>query len=435
MEGAAGRRSINVDTLTLGLYLLLLVMGWLTVYTVSSANGNEGIFDLNKEHGKQLLWMGISLVAGFIILAFDFRLFNTLAYVAYLSSISLLIITLFVGEEINGATAWLKIGGQQFQPAEYAKIATALAIARYMSEQGFSMSNLNQVFIAIGIVILPAIIVILQNDTGSALVFGSFIFVFLREGMSPLLPLIGLYCFTIVISTLYLTTILKISILYIIGGIVLVAVIALVIVLLTSARKRMTQSIIIILAATICSVGLSLGSKTLFDKLAIHQQTRIKVWFNPKEDPYGSGYNVIQSKIAIGSGGIYGKGFRNGNYTKYRFVPKQETDFIYCTVGEEFGWIGSSIVIITFFGLLARLQFMSENGKMSFSRIYGYACLSILFFHVLVNVGMTIGFIPVIGIPLPFFSYGGSAILSFTVLLFIMINLYAHRGSVLSRSL
>jgi len=430
MEGNTNRRSINVDSITLGIYLLLLLLGWLTVYTVSSSGGEGSMFDLEKTHGKQMLWMGISLVVCLIVLAFDFRIFNTLAYVAYGASILLLIFTLIVGEEINGAKAWLIIGGQQFQPAEFAKIATALTIARYMSEQGFSMKNVNQAFIAFGIVALPAIIVILQNDTGSALVFGSFLFVFLREGMSPVLPLIGLVSFTIVIVTLYVN-----NILYMILGLVGVALLAVVIILIFTKRKQLIRRIIVVGVSLVIASGMSLGAKFLFDQLAPHQQTRILVWFNPKVDKYGAGYNVIQSKIAIGSGGIYGKGFLKGNYTKYRFVPKQETDFIYCTIGEEFGWLGSSIVILTFFGLLARLQFMAENGKMSFTRIYGYACMSIFFFHVLVNVGMTIGFVPVIGIPLPFFSYGGSAILSFTILLFIMINLYAHRGSVLSRSL
>lgn len=429
MNERSFQRSLNLDTLTLGIYSLLVLLGWLTVYSVSSSGGDLGAFDLGTAHGKQLIWIGVSLVVGIVILAIDFRIFSTLAYVFYGASILLLIVTIFIGKEVNGAKAWLEIGGQRLQPAEFAKIATALALARFMSRQNFSMSNLSQVGLAVGMVLLPALVVIFQNDTGSALVFGSFVFVFFREGLSPLLPLLGIASGVVVLCTLYFT--------FFYVGLVLVGVIllSLIISYFLTSRKYFVRNLLIHLAFLGYFAGLSYGSEALFEKLPPHQKIRIKVLFEPQTDPYGAGYNVIQSKIAIGSGYIYGKGYLNGNYTKYRFVPKQETDFIYCTIGEEMGWVGSTLVLILFFLFLARLQFMSENGKMGFTRIYGYACMSIFFFHVLVNVGMTIGFIPVIGIPLPFFSYGGSAMLSFTILLFIMINLYAHRGTILSRSL
>ncbi len=421
------RRSLNIDSLTLGIYFLMVLLGWMTIYSVSSSGGEGEIFDFSTTHGKQLIWMGIAVLLGGFVLAIDFRLFKTLAYVAYGGAIALLILTIFVGEEINGAKAWLVIGGQPFQPAEFAKIATALALSRYMSTQGFSISNFRQLAISAGMVILPAIIVIFQNDTGSALVFGSFILVFFREGLSPLLPILLIFTALVIIFTLYLN-----NFLYILLGLLLVGAISF---LITYNIRYLMRNILIHVLVLAFFGGLSFGAQTLFQKLPPHQQNRILVWFNPKADPFGAGYNVIQSKIAIGSGHIYGKGYLDGNYTKYRFVPKQETDFIYCTIGEELGWVGSTFVIILFFVLLARLQFMAENGKMRFTRIYGYSCMSIIFFHVLVNVGMTIGFIPVIGIPLPFFSYGGSAMISFTLLLFVMINLYAHRGAVLSRSL
>lgn len=423
------QRSLNLDTLTLGIYFLLVLLGWLTVYSVSSSGGERGAFDFDTAHGKQLVWAGISLVVGIVILAIDFRVFSTFAYVFYGASILLLIVTIFIGKEINGAKAWLEIGGQRLQPAEFAKIATALALARFMSRQNFSMANINQVAIAFGMLLLPAIVVILQNDTGSALVFGSFVILFFREGLSPALPLLVLAGAVVVLCTLYF------GFMYVGLTILGIALFSLVLTIIMGNRKYLVRNILIHLAFLVFFGGLSFGSETLFENLPPHQQVRIKVLFEPQTDPYGAGYNVIQSKIAIGSGFIYGKGYLNGNYTKYRFVPKQETDFIYCTIGEELGWVGSTLVLILFFLFLARLQFMAENGKMGFTRIYGYACMSIFFFHVLVNVGMTIGFVPVIGIPLPFFSYGGSAMLSFTMLLFVMINLYAHRGAVLSRSL
>ncbi|MCI4667683.1 MAG: rod shape-determining protein RodA [Bacteroidia bacterium] len=444
MNERSFQRSLNLDTITLGLYFLLVVLGWLTVYAVSSSGGEADIFDFDKAHGKQLVWIGISLVVGIVILAIDYRIFSTLAYVFYGASILLLIFTIFAGKEINGAKAWLEIGGQRLQPAEFAKIATALALARFMSRQGFSMSNLSQVGIALGFVLLPAIIVILQNDTGSALVFGSFVFVFFRKGMSPVLPLLGLASAVMTLVTLYVITLgdsfnifgLKLSpIVVMVLSIFVIVLIAWGISTFMSSRKYFTRNTLISLGFLVYFGGLAFGSELLFEQLPPHQQVRIEVLFNPKKDPYGAGYNVIQSKIAIGSGYIYGKGYLEGNYTRYRFVPKQETDFIYCTIGEEMGWVGTTFILILFFLFLARLHFMAESGKMGFTQIYGYSCMSIFFFHVLVNVGMTIGFVPVIGIPLPYFSYGGSAMLSFTILLFIMINLYAHRGTVLSRSL
>ena len=253
--------------------------------------------------------------------------------------------------------------------------------------------------------------------------------VFYREGLTPLIPLFLAACLVVVLTTLYLGYS-EYSPLWVPG---VILVILLLIYAITFSRKYWLRNLIIHTIVFVFFGGLSLSANTIYDKLPDHQQKRISVFFDPGADPTGAGYNVIQSKIAIGSGGIDGKGFLQGNYTKYKFVPKQETAFIFCTVGEEFGWIGSSFVILLFLAMISRMQFMAENGKMRFTRIYGYSVLSIIFFHLIVNVGMTIGLVPVIGIPLPFFSYGGSALLSFTVLIFIMINLYSYRASVLGR--
>ena len=298
-----------------------------------------------------------------------------------------------------------------------------MALARYMSTLNFSMHNARQLLIAVGIVLLPAIIVILKNDTGSALVFGSFLIVFYREGLNPLIPLVLILLVIIAILTLWLE-----SSLYVSYGLIVLAAISLAI---SFNRKHWGRILLMHLVAVVLLSGYSFSMNAIVEKLAPHQQVRIKVLFNPNLDPQGAGYNVIHSKIAIGSGGVTGKGFLDGHYTKYRFVPKQETDFIYCTIGEEQGWLGTSFVVCLFFLLIWRIKYLAENSKTRYARIYGYSILSILFFHVFVNIGMTIGLVPVIGIPLPFFSYGGSSFLSFSVLIFIMVNLYSYRASVL----
>ncbi|RMG17964.1 MAG: rod shape-determining protein RodA [Bacteroidetes bacterium] len=417
------RKSFDFDLITLSLYALLVFMGWLTIYAVTSATGTTDPLALHEEHGRQLMWVGISLAVGFVVLMLDIRFIEGVSYVAYGLALVLLVVVLFAGKEVNGAKSWLIIGGVQLQPSEFAKLATALALSRYMSSVNFSLSNTRQFLTAALIVLLPAAIIIGQNDTGSALVFGSFIFVFFREGLNPLVPILLLLVAAVVIMTLGIGNQL-ITAGIITGMVVLVYV-------LTFNRRQAVRSFFVHGLALALFLGLSFGTSTLVSKLKPHQQKRIMVLFNPEADPQGAGYNVIQSKIAIGSGGLTGKGFLQGSYTKYKFVPKQETDFIFCTVGEEFGWIGTTAVILLFALLLFRLRFMAENAKTRFSRIYGYSVLSILFFHVMVNIGMTIGLVPVIGIPLPFFSYGGSSLLAFSVLLAIMVNLYSYRVSIL----
>lgn len=417
------RKSFDFDLITITLYCTLVLLGWMTIYAVSSATSNPVIWDTATLHGKQLVWIGISIFAGMIVLALDYRFIEAMSYFVYAFSIVLLILVLFIGKTINGAQSWLVIAGQPFQPSELAKLATAMALARYMSGLNFSMNNTRQLLGALAIVLLPAYIVILQNDTGSALVFGGLLLVFFREGLNPIIPITLFLVGAVAILTLGLENNL------IVVGLILGGA-AISFVILYNKRQLSRLLIAHILIAGLL-VALAYSSEYIVTKLPAHQQTRIAVLFDPHKDPLNAGYNVIQSQIAIGSGGLTGKGYLNGSYTKYRFVPKQETDFIFCTVGEEGGWLGSAFVIIIFFLLILRLRFLSENSKTNYARVYGYSVLSIIFFHVLVNVGMTIGLVPVIGIPLPFISYGGSSLLNFTLLIAIIVNLYSYRVSVL----
>ncbi|MEM7369094.1 MAG: rod shape-determining protein RodA [Bacteroidota bacterium] len=418
------RARLDIDIIAILIFALLVAWGWVTIYAVTSANGAE-MLDFGTIHGKQLMWIGISLVAGILVMMLDYRFLEFISYIAYGGAMVLLILTIFIGKEVNGAQSWLIIGGQPFQPSEFAKMATALALAKFMSRLNFSMSDPRQMAIAAAMVILPALIVIKQNDTGSALVFGSFILVFFREGLNPILPIFILLVGMVAVLALWMS-----SAWWVVAGIVGIGLVSYFILNIANTQNWVRVGIIHVIAIAFFS-AIALSTDFIVNKLPAHQQTRIMVLFDPGIDPQGKGYNVIQSKIAIGSGGMSGKGLFDGQYTKYKFVPKQETDFIFCTIGEELGWMGTSAVMILFFALLWRFQFLAENSKTRFTRIYGYGVISILFFHVLVNVGMTIGLVPVIGIPLPFFSYGGSSLLAFTLLIAILVNLHSYRSSVL----
>lgn len=417
------RNSFDFDSITLFLYLGLVLLGWLTIFAVTSTSGDIELFDLKYAHGKQFLWIGVSLLVALVVLVLDNRFLEGTSYVAYAVTMVLLILVLFLGTEVNGAKSWLMIGGQRFQPSEFAKVATAMALARYMSTQNFSFRNPAQAIVVFSIILLPGIVVILQNDTGSALVFGSFLLVFFREGMNAIILILLMILAAVAIGTLWIGNWM------ITAGII--GIVTVVSFFFFFEKKYWSKILINHLLVAVLLCGFSLSVDTIVSKLKDHQRNRILVWFNPDVDPRGKGYNVIQSKIAIGSGGLTGKGFLEGNYTKYKFVPKQETDFIFCTIGEERGWLGASAVVLLFFGLMWRIKFLAENSKTRYARVYGYSVVSILFFHVMVNVGMTIGLMPVIGIPLPFFSYGGSSLLAFSVMIFILVNLYSYRATVL----
>ncbi|MBX7240850.1 MAG: rod shape-determining protein RodA [Bacteroidia bacterium] len=414
------RKTFDFDWISIILYVLLVIGGWMAIFAVSSTST---LPFWSTNHGKQLMWIGASFIMGVIILSLDNRFLETISYIVYGLSILLLLSVFVIGKEVYGATSWLEFGGVSLQPSEFAKVATGMALAKYMTSLNYTVENTRNLLVSLGIIILPALITLFQNDTGSALVFGSFIIVLYREGLNPLVPLTGLLIVFVCVLTLGVNN--QIITFSILTGITLIVF------YIIHSKKDWVRWAIIHGVALLLAIILSISTNFIVSKLQKHQQNRIMVLFNPQIDPTDTGYNVIQSKIAIGSGGLIGKGFLQGNYTKYKFVPKQVTDFIFCTVGEEGGWLGATTVIVLFFLLIMRIRYLAEYSKTRYARIYGYSVVSIFFFHVLVNIGMTIGFIPVIGIPLPFFSYGGSAILAFSILFFIMINHYSYRSTIL----
>jgi len=413
----------QVDWLLVGLYFLLVLAGWLNIYAAVYEEENvRSIFDISTNSGKQVIWIVTSLILIFMIFIIDFRFWDSVAHIIYGLLILLLIFVLFFGREVAGSRSWFEIGAIRLQPAEFTKFGAAIALAKFMSEPGFRISRAKDQLIAAVISFAPSILIILQGDTGSALVFVSLLFPMYREGLPIIYIWLGFSMAAIFILALVLPTFV------IVIGLV---VIGLVIVLL---NKKTTRNIFLVVVSVLSIMAVVWSVDYVFNEvLKPHQQNRIRAFLNPDADPSGSGYNVIQSKIAIGSGGFLGKGYLNGTQTKGDFVPEQSTDFIFCTLGEEHGWIGSLVLIFLFMALLFRIIRVSERQKSKFARIYGYGVAGIIFFHFLVNIGMTIGLFPVIGIPLPFFSYGGSSLWAFTVLLFVLVKMDAHRMQILTR--
>lgn len=416
------RRNIfaNVDWFTILLFVLIAFFGWLNIYASLYEDSQQGILDFSRRYGKQLIWIGFSGVIAFFILLIDAKIYEDFSFIIYLGVILLLIAVLLVGTEVAGSKSWFKIGGVALQPSEFAKFATALALAKYLAQRQVNLLKLHYLARAAFILFIPALLIFLQNDTGSALIFVAFILVFFREGMSA--SLLG---FLVTIVLLFIFTLIfgKWQILYALSGLA---------VLLFILYRKQIRNIGIIFTFFIIASGFSFGVDYAFTNfLEPHQQTRIKVLLGQEIDNRGSGYNLHQSKIAIGSGGFSGKGFLEGTQTKYDFVPEQETDFIFCTVGEEWGFMGTTGLITLYVLLLGRLVMIAERQRSEFSRIYGYGVIAVLFFHFAINIGMTIGLMPVIGIPLPFFSYGGSSLWAFTILLFIFLKLDSNRMNVL----
>jgi len=408
----------NIDWLVVLLYGIMVLFGWLNIYASEYDPSNStSIFDLSSSAGKQLLFIGFSLIVIIIIIVIDDKLFDSLAYPIWGFFVLMLILVLFVAREVNGARSWIEIGAFRFQPAEFTKFATALAVAKFASTNSFKIGRVKDMGLLMIIVGLPTILIIVQGDMGTALVFTVFIIVLFREGLSAWPLILG-----VVMVIIFLLALLVTDHLYLwIGTGVLVALVML-------FNRKSPRKLVFIFAVGIVISGMFEGVDFAFNNfLKPHQQNRILVLLNPNIDPLGVGWNVTQSKIAIGSGGISGKGYLQGTQTTFDFVPEQSTDFIFCTVGEEHGWIGSTILVILFMTLFLRIIYLAERQKWAFVRIYGYSVASILFFHFAVNIGMTIGLFPVIGIPLPFFSYGGSSLLSFSVLLFIFLTLDANR--------
>ena len=460
----------NIDWITILTFLLLVFMGWINIYAAVYNEEFQSIFDTSQRYGKQLIWIGAALLIAFVILLIDTNFYVFFSYVLYGFFIILLILVLIFGREINGAKSWFTIGSFGFQPSEFMKFATALVLARYMNVHGFKIHKLKSLAIISAIIFTPVFFILLQNDTGSALVYFSFIFVLYREGLTGVVLFFGflvaiLFILALILSNLTLGLILlgvalfsylilstkQNQITRIIGIFIVIislffasnyflrekfemsyviiagSIVSSLLALIYSIRKRIKNYIIIssvFLGAILFTLSVDYGFENLLEP---HHQVRINELLGIESNPQGAGYHVNQSKIAIGSGGFWGKGYLNGTQTKFDFVPEQSTDFIFCTVGEEWGFAGTSVVIVLFLFLLIRLVFLAERQRSGFSRIYGYSVAVILFFHFMVNVGMTIGLMPVIGIPLPFFSYGGSSLWSFTILLFIFIRLDSSR--------
>ena len=398
------------------LYLTLVFMGWLSIYAAVYNNEHASIFDMSQSYGKQLLWIGTSLLLALLIILTDAKFFNAFAYPIYIGTILLLIVVLFTGTEIAGSKSWFQIGEFRLQPAEFAKFATTLALAHYLSALDFDNRKRKSQIIPLIILAIPALLILLQNDTGSAIVYAALSLVLYRQGMPGSILLIGVAVAILAIMALLF------------NQYIVIIVIAVLLTGFIFFIRRTLKNILTVIAIFIVASLFVLSVDYAFQHvLEPHQKTRINVVLGKQIDLKGAGYNVNQSKIAIGSGGFWGKGFLKGTQTKFNFVPEQSTDFIFCTVGEEWGFVGATVVVLLFMALITRLILMAERQRSEFSRIYGYGVASILFFHFFVNVGFTIGLMPVIGIPLPFFSYGGSSLWSFTILLFIFIKQDSNR--------
>lgn len=413
----------KIDWVTIGLYFLLVFLGWINIYAaVYDEQNPKSIFDLSINSGVQLVWIGTALLLIILILVADYRLFENLSLFLYAFFVVLLILTPFIGKEINGQKAWFEIGAFRLQPAEFAKFATALALAKLMEANSFDLSKIKYQLRALGIIGLPVLFILFQPDFGSAMVYSAFFILLFREGMPNRYYVLAI--------TLILLAILAILIE---NNLIVVGAIGAFLLIVFFIGKKNWEKLITLTFLGAFMIGYVYSIDFVVEKLPPHHQNRIMVLFDPDIDPLGVGWNVTQSKIAIGSGGLTGKGYLEGTQTKFDFVPEQHTDFIFCTLGEEFGWIGSLVVIALFITLLLRLVFLAERQKTRFSRVYGYGVISILFFHFFINISMTVGMFPVVGIPLPFFSYGGSSLWAFTILLFIFVKLDSHRIQILGR--
>ena len=471
---------LSADWVVLVVYLLLMALGWFSICGASHEIGDTDFFDFATRSGKQLVWMGLALVIGWVILLIDDQYYDQLTGLLYVLTMVLLLVTPFIAKDIKGSRSWISLGPVNLQPAEFAKCVTALAVAKMCGQYGFSLDKMRNLLKAAFIVLLPMALIIMQKETGSALVYAAFFLVFYREGMP------GAFLFTAFAAVLYfvvgiryaevplegtLSTVGDFSVMTVIwlfcigmihifckqtihawrifwAGIAVVGsalffslavvpidvslafVVVLVGAFLYLCYHALSERIIAyfyIALFTLGSLGFLYSANFALDHLQPHQKIRIQVLLGVVTDNAGAGYNVNQSMIAIGSGGLEGKGFMNGTQTKLKYVPEQDTDFIFCTVGEEQGFIGSSAVLLLFLTLILRLVYLAERQTHTYARVYGYCVLSILLFHVFINIGMVLGLTPVIGIPLPFFSYGGSSLWGFTILLFIFLRIDAGR--------
>ncbi len=471
---------VGVDPVAVVLYLLLVVAGVMSVISSSYDEGSTNFFAFSHFYIKQAIWGVVAAVAAIFVLLIDVSSIHKYAYPLYAFGIFMLLLTFLpgVGKEVNGARAWLGFGSFTMQPVEIAKITTALAMARIMSEYSFSISRQGDLFKVVAILLLPLMIIVLQNDTGSGIVLGSFIIVLYREGLNkwliiPALLIVLLFIISFLLSpimllilsivvltlcdmmihrcwrrnTVYLATVALLTIVLqllsealsdnpisLFSSLLWVTLLSLPIILIYAMRQRLANTAIMVGMFLMTMIFLPTTDYIFNSILQDHQQKRILTFLGLIDDPLGTGYNVNQSKIAIGSGGFWGKGFLQGTQIRYGFVPERHTDFIFCSLGEEWGFVGALIVLALFGALILRLIHMGERQEEPFARVYCYAVASIFLFHVLVNVGMTIGLMPVMGIPLPFMSYGGSSLVAFTLLLFVAIRLdsFSHRDQSLT---
>lgn len=414
----------NIDWLTIFIWFCLCIIGWFNIHAAVFDPSHSSIISIQTNYGKQFLYIISAAVLGLTILIIDNRFYSSIAPVFYAITLLLLILVLIIGRNVGGNQAWIAIGSFRLQPAEFAKLATCLLLARYLNSQNTKMPNSKTLFYGILIILGPVLLIMFQPDVGSAVTFSALIFVFYREGyVSGNVLFFGFVSIALFILTLLYPEWMVISAL---------AVLCLLVAYFNRRyRKKIMMSIVFFLASTVFVMGVDFSFHNL---LQSHHRNRIEVMLGIIDDPRGEGYNVNQSKIAIGSGQLFGKGYLQGTQTKYNFVPEQSTDFIFCTIGEEWGFVGSIILILLYLFLLLRLIFIAERQRTTFARIYGYGVASILFFHFFINIGMTLGIVPVIGIPLPFISYGGSSMWSFSILLFILIKLDSHRKGLSSQA-
>ena len=428
----ANRHSIfyGVDLWTVLLYVLIVLAGWVSITSASYDEGTADIFSFSHFYMKQLMWIGVAWTTALVVLLLDERFYHMFAYPAYFAGLALLLGALLFGREVNGAKAWFEFGSFRLQPVEFVKIATALALARVMSAYSFSINRPGDLF-KVGVVIcIPLFIIILQNDTGSGIVLGSFLFVLYREGLNKWLciPVLLIYLASLALASILLCMTMALvapGVMDLHACLLTVTLLSLVGVLVYAFRMNLSSTLITV-GLFLCTMIFLPTTDYIFNSiLKQHQRDRILSFLGIISDPLGTDYNVNQSKIAIGSGGFWGKGFLEGTQIKYGFVPERHTDFIFCTVGEEWGFLGTMVVLALLCMLILRLMRMGERQQEPFGRIYCYCVAAILLFHVLVNVGMTIGLMPVMGIPLPFMSYGGSSLIAFTILLFIAVRLDA----------
>ncbi|MDT0559215.1 rod shape-determining protein RodA [Ichthyenterobacterium sp. W332] len=416
-------RGFKFDWITIILFLLLVGFGWVNILSASHSGDVVSYFDMSQPYGKQLIFIGLTFVLILLILSIEAKFYERFSSIIYLVSMLSLVGLFVFGKNVNGATSWYGIGGFTIQPSEFAKFATALAVAKYISDLQTDLRSIKDQLKTVAIIFIPAVLILLQNDAGSTIVYVAFFFVFYREGLQQIYLILGVIIIALAVSALKF-------------GIVITAVITLVVIILNfffTKKKRITilQSLVIFLLCVSFSFSVQLFYKHVLKE---HQQNRISLWLRLEKDPAKLEamkktilYNLNESEKAISSGGLTGKGFLEGTRTKGKFVPEQHTDYIFSTVGEEWGFVGSAITVLLFVMLIIRILYLAEAQKSQFSRVYGYAVASIFFVHFMINTGMVMGLIPTVGIPLPFFSYGGSGLWGFTILLFVFVKLDSNK--------